>query len=318
MKRFSFFAFIFILLLAGCNTNSSNENSTDEDLFIFTSIYPIQYVAEQITGDDATIQSVYPPGVDAHTYEPTSKEITNLANGDAFIYLGSGMEGFAESAADALESQDVLFVEIGEHDDLFIEGDHHEHDEGDEHGHAHDEDDHDHGDLDPHIWLDPLRMIEMGEIITNKLIELKPEDEENFTENFAILKENMTELDQAFKETLQSKENKQIIVTHAAYGYWEDRYGIEQIPISGLSSSDEPSQKELADIAKQAKEQDLQYVIFEQTGSNQVATIIQEHIDAKKLSIHNLEVLTEEDIENKEDYLSLMKKNLEVLDQATK
>src|SRR5699024_12152176 len=70
-------------------------------------------------------------------------------------------------------------------------------------------------------------------------------------------------------------------------------------------------------IAEIAKENDLQYVVFEKNNSNKVASIIQEDIGADKLEIHNLEVLSDEDIANNEDYLTLMKHNLEVLDQAT-
>jgi len=300
------FGFLLLLfLLTACN--SSNENTENEQLIIYTSIYPIQYVAEEITGDNATVKSIYPPGVDAHTYEPTSKEITELAKGNAFIYLGAGMESFAETAADALKSQDILFIEIGEHDHLFTEDEH-----------KHDDHGHDHGDHDPHIWLEPLRMIEIGEIVKDELVTLNPEKEGEYVENFKALKEDLTTLDEEFTEILETKENKQLLVSHAAYGYWEERYGIEQIPISGLSSSDEPSQKDLAEIARLAEKEELNYVIFEQTGSNRLASIIQEYIHADKLTIHNLEVLTEDNIAENENYLSLMKKNLEVLDQATK
>lgn len=306
MKGKLLFGFLLLLfLLTACN--SSNENTENEQLIIYTSIYPIQYVAEEITGDNATVKSIYPPGVDAHTYEPTSKEITELAKGNAFIYLGAGMESFAETAADALKSQDILFIEIGEHDHLFTEDEH-----------KHDDHGHDHGDHDPHIWLDPLRMIEIGEIVKDELVTLNPEKEGEYVENFKALKEDLTTLDEEFTETLETKENKQLLVSHAAYGYWEERYGIEQIPISGLSSSDEPSQKDLAEIARLAEKEELNYVIFEQTGSNRLASIIQEYIHADRLTIHNLEVLTEDNIAENENYLSLMKKNLEVLDQATK
>lgn len=299
MKRLTVILFSLIFILIGCNQNTSNKDSSD-DLLIYTSIYPIQYIVEQLAGDLATVESVYPPGVDAHTYEPTSKEITNIAHGDAFIYLGAGMEGFAETAVEALQSQDIAFLEIGQNEHLFLK-----------------DTDPDHHDLDPHVGLDPLRMIEMGEMIKKQLIELKPSHENQFNEHFENFKENMLELDGAFLKTIGSKENKQIIVTHAAYGYWEGRYGIEQIAISGLSSSDEPTQKELAAIAKKAKQDHLKYVIFEQNSTNRVATIIQEHIGAKKLTIHNLETLTEEDIANGEDYISLMMKNLDVLNEAT-
>src|SRR5699024_6897935 len=120
-----------------------------------------------------------------------------------------------------------------------------------------------------------------------------------------------------FTNTLENKEQKDILVSHAAYGYWEERYGIQQIAISGLSSSDEPSQKELTEIADITKDKNIQYVIYKASTSNKTAEIIQDSIGADKLSIHSVEVLTEEDIEKDRDYPSIMKDNLDVLDQAT-
>ncbi|TXL64947.1 adhesin [Cerasibacillus terrae] len=317
MKKYviPFLVFTFIVL-AGCSVTEDKESDKP---IIYTSIYPIQYIVEQIAGDFVTVKSVYPPGVDAHTYEPASKDITEIAKGDAFIYLGAGMESFAETTRDALESQDISFVEIGENEDIFMETeDHgHEHEDEDEHEEGH-EHDHHHEGVDPHIWLDPLRMVEMGEIIKNELVELYPEEKDYFNKNMDQLEKELKTLDTAFHDTLDHKKNKSLLVTHAAYGYWEEKYGIEQISINGLSSSDEPSQKELTNIAKIAKERELQYVIFDQAGSNRVSQIIQEHIGAEKRVIHNLEVLTEEDRKQKEDYISLMEKNLQILDEATK
>lgn len=297
---------LFIFILTACSSNDADKN--DDRLHIYTSIYPLQYIVGELAGDKAVTESVYPPGVDAHTYEPTSREITQLANGDAFVYIGAGMEGFAETMADALNNQDISFIEIGQQETLFQDSKHDDHDH----------EDGQHGDLDPHIWLDPVRMIQVAELVTNELVELQPENKDVFLENLSTFTEKMTVLDEKFAATLEDNAHHEILVSHAAYGYWEQRYGIEQIPISGLSSSDEPSQKELASIATLAKDKDIKYVIFEQAGSNRIATIIQEHIEAEPLYIHNLEVLTEEDIENDENYLSLMENNLKVLDKATK
>lgn len=306
LKRFRIIiSLLFITtIIAGCSSTSSEQNN-QAGMTIYTSIYPIQYATERIGGETVHVESVYPPGVDAHTYEPTTKEMTSIAGGDAFIYLGAGMEGFAESAAGALKSEDVAMIELGKHEELF-------HTEKE-----HADDEHSHGDYNPHIWLDPIRMIDMSNIIKAKLIELNPDNKELYSKNFKALKKDLLTLDKQFHETLQSKDNKEILVSHAAYGYWEERYGIEQIAISGLSSSDEPSQKELTQIIDKAKEDNINYVIFEQNGSDRVSKIIQEQIGAKALQIHNLSVLTEDDIKNDEDYFSLMKHNLKVLDKAT-
>src|SRR5699024_12677828 len=94
-------------------------------------------------------------------------------------------------------------------------------------------------DLDPHIWLDPMRMIQMAEIITKELNELQPENKTFFLENLSQFTEKMTVLDEEFSDTLKDKDKKELLVAHDAYGYWEKRYDLEQIPIRGISSSDE-------------------------------------------------------------------------------
>src|SRR5699024_3751379 len=120
------------------------------------------------------------------------------------------------------------------------------------------------------------RMIDMSELIQDKLIDLNPSKKELYQDNFADLKEDLLALDESYHETLEAKENKKILVSHAAYGYWEDRYGIEQIAIRGINSSDEPSQKDLTSIVKQAKTNHLNYVLLEQNSSDHIAEIIQE------------------------------------------
>src|SRR5690625_7457191 len=95
----------------------------------------------------------------------------------------------------------------------------------------------------------------------------------------------MITLNEDFKTTLQDKKNNQLLVTHAAYGYWAEKYNIEQLSISRLSTSDEPSQKQLADIARLAKELEIDYVIYSQNDMNKTEEIIQRHIGTEKLAI---------------------------------
>ncbi|HLR09458.1 MAG TPA: zinc ABC transporter substrate-binding protein [Bacillota bacterium] len=302
MKKLGIIA--LLLAIAGCALNQPEE----AELTVYTTIYPIQYATERIAGETANVHTVYPPGVDVHTYEPASKDMTAIAKSDAFIFLGAGMESFAETAADALTADDITLVEIGQHDELFHTV------ESEDRRHNHD--DHKHGDVDPHIWLDPLKMIDMAEIIKDALIDLNPKRNSLYNDNFSILKNELQKLDEHYTNVLETKKNKKILVSHAAYGYWEARYGIKQIPISGLSSSSEPSQKDLTEIIDQARTLEMDYIIFEQNSSNRIADIIQDHIGAEALTIHNLSVLTDDDIAHDQDYFSLMEDNLKVLDTA--
>src|SRR5690625_7076632 len=104
-----------LFLVIGCQ-----QQSTQNTNIVYTSIYPIQYIVEEIGGDAIKVESVYTPGVDAHSYEPTSREMTKIAKGKSFIYLGAGMEILAETAANALNNQPVELLEITRLDDTLL------------------------------------------------------------------------------------------------------------------------------------------------------------------------------------------------------
>ncbi|WP_054711358.1 zinc ABC transporter substrate-binding protein [Bacillus sp. JCM 19041] len=179
----------------------------------------------------------------------------------------------------------------------------------DHHGHSH-------GDEDPHVWLDPIRSIEIAASIRDMLTELMPEQEAYFTDNFEALEQEFEELDQAFQELADESSLDTFIVSHAGYGYWENRYGIKQIGIAGISPTSEPSQSELIRTVELAQELSLNHVVFEPNITPRVAEVVQNHLDADSLLIHPLEALTEEDKENNADYFSLMYENLETLHTA--
>ncbi|GIO26589.1 metal ABC transporter solute-binding protein, Zn/Mn family [Ornithinibacillus bavariensis] len=318
-----------ILLLAACSTSSSTELKDEDTLTIYTSIYPLEDFAKKIGGAHVQVKTLIPAGSDSHTYEPTSKEILNIARADAFIYNGLGMESYADKIKDTLKSEDVLIVEASDGVEAIkhAHGEEHEHgEENHDNGHEeadheedeHDEHEHHHGDIDPHVWLDPVRAEVLASNIKDALIKLQPEFKAEFEQNYETLKNDLEALDEDFHNLASQKENPEMIVSHAAYGYWEQSYGIKQIPIAGLSSSEEPSQGELTKIIQLAKEKNIQYVIFEQNITPKVAEVIREEIKAEPLYLHNLSTLTTEDIENGEDYFSLMKRNLETLEKALK
>lgn len=313
------FWFITMMSIVGCSSNTASngekaENSKEDQLIIYTTIFPLQYFTKKIGGDHVLVESVFPPNADAHTYEPTTKQMVKMAEADLFIYTGIGLEGFAEKAHESLETENVKVIKAGDGIELIKSKDEDEH--ADKHEDEHTDEHTHHDDLDPHVWLDPVLAVQLAENIKNALVELKPEAKKDFEENFEQLKEQLNDLDQQFKDVVQNAERSEIVVSHAAYGYWENRYGIQQIYISGLSPTSEPSQKELAEIIEFAKKHNIKYVIFEQNVSNNIANIVQSELGAEALTLHNLESITEEEMKNGEDYFSLMKQNLETLKKA--
>ena len=326
-KLLLFFSFLLTvsLFLSGCGEKDNQNTVTGETLTIYTTVYPLQFFTEQIGGDAVKVETIYPPGADEHTFDPSQKDMIKLADANLFIYIGLGLEGFVDKTKKSMKEEDVTFLAAGEHI-KFEENpadtkhaaeeqahDEHEteagHDEEDAHGHAH-------GDIDPHVWLDPVYSIQIAEVIKEELIKQMPEKEDQFIKNYNTLKLKLSQIDDKFINISKDAKDKKILVSHAAFGYWEKRYGIEQISIAGLSTSSEPSQKDLAKVVDTAKEHNLKYIFFEQNVSSKLTEIVQKEIGAQSLILHNLSTLTDEDLKNNEDYYSLMQHNIDALKKA--
>ncbi|AOH56809.1 adhesin [Peribacillus muralis] len=309
---------VTVLLLSACgNTKEKNTDDAKKDtLNIYTTVYPLQYFTEAIGGEYVNVDTVYPPGTDEHSFDPSQKDIVKMAESDLFFYIGYNLEGFVTKAEPILSKEGVKTVAVGETVHLDAAEHAHEDEHAHEEEHAHDEDGHDHGGVNPHLWLDPIYSIEMAKSIRDELTKQMPEQKEYFNSHFNELAKKLNALDEKLATTIEAGRTKKIIVSHSAYGYWEERYGLEQIGVTGLTSSNEPSQKELAKIVTMADEENLNYVIFEQNISSKLTEIIQKEMGAKSLTLHNLSVLTDNDIKAGEDYFSLMEKNIKTLQTA--
>jgi zinc transport system substrate-binding protein len=303
------FLLSFSFLLSACSSGKEQAETKKKDqLSIYTTVFPLQYFTEQIGGKYVNVKTIYPPGADEHTFEPSQKDMMSLADSDLFFYIGLGLEGFVEKAKGTLKNEHVTMVAAADKLHLTEDGDSHDEEEADH--------DHEHADVDPHVWLDPIYSKEMATVIRDAMIKQMPEHQDLFNENFQKLALQLDELNTNYEQTLINAKQKKVIVTHAAFGYWEKRYGIEQISISGLSTSNEPTQKELEKIISMSDQEGLNYILFEQNVQSKLGEIVQKEIGAKALSIHNLAILSKDDIKNKESYFSLMKQNLESLKTA--
>ncbi|MDS9472955.1 metal ABC transporter substrate-binding protein [Sporosarcina pasteurii] len=299
---------LFVFVIAGCTNNKKIEDH--DTVQIYTTVYPLQYFAERIGGDAVTVKTIYPPGSDEHTFDPTQKDMIALADADLFFYIGLGLEGFVENAEKTLKNEHVKMVATADSITEDMLGDTHDHD--DEHGDNH----HDHGEFDPHVWISPVLSDALAFSVKEALVEVSPENKEQFEENFESLRDDLLKLDREFIQMTSEVPTKTFFVSHAAFGYIADTYGLEQVAVAGLNSQSEPSQKQLAQLVEYAKEQNIQYVLFEQNVSSKLTDVIRKEIGAESLTMHNLGVLTTEDIKNRENYFTLMERNIEVLRKA--
>lgn len=318
-----------MLFTAACgNNNEQGETAQKDDAInIYTTVYPLQYFAERIGGEAVNVHSVYPTGANEHTFEPTQKDMISLADADLFFYIGLGLEGFVENAKKTLANEHVKMVatiDAVSDDQLEASSHDHEHegeghdDEAAEESHNDSHSGHDHSDVDPHVWISPKISQSLALSIKDTLIEAAPDQKENFQKNYEELIVELQKLDADFEEMAHSAPNKTFFVSHAAFGYIANTYGLEQVAVAGLNSQDEPSQKALTEIIDLAKEKNIKYILFEQNVSSKLTEVIQKEVGAESLVLHNLGVLSKDDVKNNETYFTLMNRNLDTLKTALK
>lgn len=317
MKKLFVTLSIFAVLLAACGTDNavtSNQNKkSNNQLAVYTTVYPLQYFAERIGGEFVQVSSIYPVGANEHTFEPTQKDMMTLANAELFFYIGLGLEGFVENAQKTLAKEDVKFVATAanvKEEQLDISTGH-THDDGKDEGEEHALQDH-----DAHVWLSPIISQQLALSIKNELVAALPAKKALFNENYEQLVDELNELHHELHSKASATPKKTFFVSHAAFGYLAGHYGLTQVPVAGLNSQSEPSQKELTAIVDLARQENIQYIFFEQNVSSNLTKIIQRELNAETLILHNLSVLTKEDVANNENYFTLMRRNMDALVRA--
>lgn len=312
-KKFILFVVAFALIVPGVSVHAQDKKT------VMTTFYPVYYLASRIGGEAVNVEMLLESGQDAHSYESTAKDAVAVQEADLFIYQDDEMEFFVsdllsivdQAATQVLESTEGIELLSGNHNHEEEEHDH-EHEEGHEEEHEHDhehEEGHSH-EFDPHTWLDPNFYSQQAENVKNALIELDPANEATYTENAAKLSEELTALNEEFNVGLADLENRTIVVQHEAFGYLAHAYDLEQLAISGLANNAEPSAKQLAEMTNVVNERNIQVIYVDPTTSTTISETVSQATGAELRPLRTLEFITEEEIEQGEDYFSIMRENL--------
>ncbi|EFI42674.1 metal ABC transporter substrate-binding protein [Peptoniphilus sp. oral taxon 386] len=322
-RKLKLFSIIIALIVftVGCGNVGDKNNKTDEEtegkLKVYASIYPMYDFAGKIGGDKIDLNLVIPNGQEPHDWEPSQDDIKKLENADVFIYNGAGLESWTDDVLSSINNKDLAVVEASDRIEL-IEGHHHhheEHEEAKEHNHHHEE--HEHG-LDPHVWISPKNAIIELENIAKAFSEKDPENAQYYNANLEKYKAEFEQLDKLYAEELAKVPNRTIVVSHEAYGYLCHEYGLEQVGIEGVNAESEPDAKTMAQIIEFVREKGINTIFTEELIEPKVADTIAAETGAKTVVLSPLEALSEEEIEAKADYVSIMKSNLEKLVEALK
>ena len=264
------------LLGAGCGGEESGGSGRTE---IVAGFYPLAYAAEGIGGDGVAVTNLTPPGVEPHDLELSVRDVELIRAADLVLYLGQGFQPGLEEAAEETEGRalDLLSTQTG-----LRAG-------------------------DPHVWLDPLRYADVVEGVGDAL---------QSPEGARAMVELLRGLDAELKRGLAQCDRRELVTSHDAFGYLAERYGLEQVAITGISPEAEPSPRDLERVTRLARELGVTTIFFETLVSPEVAETVAREVGAETAVLDPLEGLSGEDLAAGEDYFSVMRANLHALQEG--
>jgi ABC-type Zn uptake system ZnuABC Zn-binding protein ZnuA len=209
-------------------------------------------LAQLALGDNVTIETIIPAGVDVHTFEPSPADAQKLAGADLIVMNGLGLDEWALSLLEAAGKSEEDVLELAEGIDesnawVYLEGEEHDEEEGEEHSEEEGEE-HGHGGTDPHIWLDPKgAAIYVDRIAARVAAELPERAAEIESARDAGLAE-IAALDEELRVGFAAVEAsaRKIVTFHDAFGYFARAYEIEIVGVAVEAPGQEPSAKEIA------------------------------------------------------------------------
>lgn len=264
------------LLLVGCGS-SSVPNGTSDSKTVVAAFYPLAYAAQQIGGARLEVRNLTPAGAEPHDLELTPSDVRSIDGAALVLYLGGG---FMPALETAVAQRQGRSVDLLARPNAGV------------------------SPHDPHVWLDPVRYAAMVRRIGAALGDPAAT---------AGLVRRLTVLDAAYRHGLARCARRQVVTSHAAFGYLAARYGLTQVPLEGLSPEAEPSARGLERLVELVRRSGATTVYFETLVSPKLAQTVAREAGVTTAVLDPLEGLRSEELARGGDYFSVMRANLAAL-----
>jgi zinc transport system substrate-binding protein len=272
---------VFVVSLTGCGASAGHSGGPT----VVASFYPLAWVAERIAVPGTRVIDLTPAGAEPHDLELTPGDLEELQSADLVLYLGHGFQPAVEKAIEGRSgpSLDLLAAQKLR--------------AGAEEGVT----------ADPHVWLDPTRLARIAVAVGTAL------HRERAAARLAV---ELHALDRRFRVGLAHCRRHEIVTSHAAFGYLADRYGLEQVALTGLSPEAEPSPRDLEKLVDDVRRSHARVVFTETLVSPRLADTIAREAGAGTAVLDPIEGLTKDEIAAGDDYVSRMRFDLATLRRA--
>jgi|UniRef100_A0A7V6A267 zinc transport system substrate-binding protein len=279
---------------------------------VVASILPLGDFCQKIGGKYVDVSVLVPPGASPHAFEPSPTAVAKAAEARVFVYVGAGLDPWAERLLAAQKTPGQVVVKAVAGIPLLKDTDDHEHEEADAGVAKESEPQHHHEAGNPHVWLDPVLAEDICRRIAQALMQVDPAHKDAYEVNLAEYLGKLQTLNRDIKAVVATFRHKDYVTFHPAFAYFSQRYGLRQLGVIEASPGREPSPGHVQRIIAAIKKSGVKAVFAEPQLNSRVAEVIAQEAGVKVLILDPLGGRPPYG----SDYIKLMRYNLAVLVQA--
>lgn len=265
-------------LLAGCGGSETSAGGEE----VVAAFYPLAFAAEQVAAPGVEVVDLTRAGEEPHDLELSPRDVARIQKAKLVVYAG---RGFQPAVEDAVQGRSGTSIDVLDHVRLRGTGE----------------------DVDPHVWLDPVRYAQVTRAIASALGE---------PARAAPFLRRLSALDRELARGLGTCDRRTIVTSHAAFGYLAARYGLRQVALVGLAPEAEPSPAKVSKLADTVRATRATTVFTEPLVSPALADTVAREAGAVTATLDPLESLTPSEEDAGLDYFGVMRKNLAALRKA--
>lgn len=275
----------FSMIVLGCGSESSKSGAK---ISVVCSFYPMAEFTREVGKNKIEVITLVPDGAEPHDWEPSPRDLTKLGRAKLFVFNGI-VEPWAENSLEAVKERNVAAVQAGKN--LYSIN----------------------GKEDPHVWVSPKKAMIEVDVICQALCKVDEKNGDFYKKNAADYIGKLKVLDNELQEMVLKARRKSFVTSHKAFGHLAEDYNLQQLAISGISPDAEPTPKDLKNLVKLVKQENIKYIFFETLASPKLAEMLAKETGVKTEVLDPIEGLDEEGKKNGLNYLKIQKQNIESL-----
>jgi zinc/manganese transport system substrate-binding protein len=294
-------AVLLMAALVSCGTPQKSDGNSDQSkLNVVSTFLPITLFTEAVAGECANVTALIPPNLGPHDFQATPSDISALSKASVLVKNGLGMEYFLDKLIKSAENDSLQVIDTSR-GVAVIES---EEEDGDHGG--------DHGEVNPHIWLDPLRAVQQVENIRDGLVKADPGCTDGYTQRAAAYTEKLKGLNTTFANQLKPFRGQTFVAFHDFAPYFAERYDLKAEFVVDVPEMN-PTPADLQRVSNLVEESQLKALLSEPQEGDRSFNALAEDLGVKVVTFDPLETGSEEASKQPDTYFKVMARNVAAL-----